>query len=538
MATRPSEPASKPYASASSSTLDFMPEIKTENPPAHAGDGDESATATPLDVEKEAESQQQQEVPVTPVPVRGSADDLVEFDGPDDPENPKNWSVMRRCTITAAMGAMTFVVTFASSIYSVAIIPVAHEYDISNVTSVLGVSLFLLGFVFGPILFGPASEVFGRRVPLFAGYLVFAIFQVPVAVARNVETIMLGRFFGGFAASSPLAVVGGALADIWGPIERAYAVCIFAAAAFSGPVAGPIIGGFVTQSHLGWRWTAWITLIMAALFGTIGLIIIPETSAASILQAKAKRLRHETKNWALHAKADENEVSLRTMMTVYLIRPFVMFVQEPILALITAYMSFVYGILYLFFEAFPISFQEERGWNEGVGALPFTSFIVGIAMGTGLIAYSTRTNFTRAFVKQGKIIPEERLPPMVVGAAVLPIGLFWFAWTSNPNITWVPQVLSVALLGGGCLVAFWQGMNYIIDCYGFYANSAIAINTFVRSIAGAGFPLFASAMYHNLGVPWATSLLAFLCLAFVPVPILFYKYGAVIRQKSRFRPTM
>lgn len=78
-------------------------------------------------------------------------------------------------------------------------------------------------------------------MPLFIGYLAFAVFQIPVAVAQNVETIMLGRFLGGFAASSPLAVVGGALADIWGPVERAYAVCIFAGAAFSGPVAGPIV---------------------------------------------------------------------------------------------------------------------------------------------------------------------------------------------------------------------------------------------------------------------------------------------------------
>jgi ABC-type uncharacterized transport system permease subunit len=127
---------------------------------------------------------------------------------------------------------------------------------------------------------------------------------------------------------------------------------------------------------------------------------------------------------------------------------------------------------------------------------------------------------------------------MILGAAALPIGLFWFAWTSNPNITWVPQVLSVALLGGGCLVTFWQGMNYIIDCYGFYSNSAIAINTFVRSLAGAGFPLFAPAMYHNLGVPWASSLLGFLCVVFLPVPVIFYKYGARIRAKSKFRPVM
>ncbi|KIW94378.1 uncharacterized protein Z519_04354 [Cladophialophora bantiana CBS 173.52] len=517
-----------PFASASSSTLDDIPEIEKEAmPPDSASD-----VLSVQDLEKGEEAV----VPERTCPTDNSRGDLVEFDGPQDPENPKSWSKVKRWGITASMGLMTLVVTFASSVYAVAISPVAKEFHIGEVPSTLGVSLFLLGFVFGPVLFGPASEVFGRRVPLFAGYIIFAIFQIPVAVAQNVETIMLGRFFGGFAASAPLAVVGGAMADIWGPVERAYGICVFAASAFTGPVAGPIIGGFVTQSYLGWRWTAWITLIMAALFGCIGLVLIPETSAARILQTKAKRLRYETRNWALHAKADESRVNIQTLTTIYLVRPFVMFVQEPILALMTAYMSFIYGILYLLFEAYPISFQEQRGWNPGIGSLPFAAFIVGIAMGTGLIAFSTRTNFTKAFKTHGKVIPEERLPPMIVGAAVLPLGLFLFAWTSDPHITWVPQVLATALLGMGCLVTFWQGVNYIIDCYGFYSNSAIAINTFVRSIAGAGFPLFAPAMYHNLGVAWATSLLAFLCVVFFPVPVLFYIYGEKIRKRSRFRP--
>jgi MFS transporter, DHA1 family, multidrug resistance protein len=136
-----------------------------------------------------------------------------------------------------------------------------------------------------------------------------------------------------------------------------------------------------------------------------------------------------------------------------------MIIQEPILALMTAYMSFLYGILYLLFEAYPISFQEQRGWNPGVGSLPFAAFIVGIVMGTDLIAYSTRTNFTKAYKNHGYVVPEERLPPMIVGAAVLPVGLFMFAWTSNPSITWVPQVLATALLGMGCLVTFWQGVS-------------------------------------------------------------------------------
>ena len=278
-------------------------------------------------------------------------------------------------------------------------------------------------------------------------------------------------------------------------------------------------------------------MIIAAFFGAVGLFVIPETSAARILQIRAKNLRYETGNWALHSKADENRITLDTVLTVYLVRPFVMFAQEPILALMTAYMSLIYGVIYLLFEAYPVAFHEERGWSLGVSSLPFVAFIFGILMGTGSMAYSTATNFKRAYIKHGKPIPEERLPPMIVGAIVLPISLFWFAWTSDPSISWVSSVIATAFLGMGCLVTFWQGINYIIDCYGFYSNSAIAINTFIRSIAGAGFPLFASAMYHNLGVPWATSLLGFLCLAFIPAPILFYNYGARIRQKSKWTPT-
>jgi DHA1 family multidrug resistance protein-like MFS transporter len=478
---------------------------------------------------------------------------LVVFDGPDDPGNPKNWTLKRRWAITVSMGLLVFTVTFASSIFSVNIRVVQEKFDVDLVTATLGVALFVLGFVFGPIAFGPMSEVLGRKIPLFFGFALFAIFQIPVALAQNITTICVGRFLGGFFASAPLAVTGGALADLWDPIPRSYAICVFAAGGFAGPVAGPIAGGFITESHLGWRWTSWITLIMAGFLGTVGFFVIPETSAARILQLRAQRER-KAGNIHAYAKADENKLTMKTVVNVYLLRPFIMFSQEPILALVTAYMSFLYGIVYLLFEAvsltpegncmfmltatqFPVSFSEERGWSLGISQLPFASFIVGIIMGAGLIAYSTATSFTRAFVKHGKTIPEERLPPMIVGAIALPVGLFWFAWTSNPNITWVPQVLSAALIGLGCMVPFWQGMSYLIDCYGFYSNSAIAVNTFIRSFFGAFFPLFTHAMYHNLGVPWATSLLGFICVVFLPVPVLFYIYGARIRAKSKWAPT-
>jgi DHA1 family multidrug resistance protein-like MFS transporter len=287
----------------------------------------------------------------TPIPTETDTSFLVEFEGPNDPSNPKNWTTKRRWAITISMGLLVFTVTFASSIFSVNIRVVQEKFNVELITATLGVALFVLGFVFGPIAFGPMSEVLGRRPPLIFGFALFAIFQIPVALAQNITTICVGRFLGGFFASAPLAVVGGALADLWDPIPRAYAICVFAAGGFAGPVAGPIAGGFITDSSLGWRWTSWITLIMAGLLGTIGFFVIPETSAARILQLRAAKLRKDTGSALYHSKADENKLTMRTVVHVYLLRPFIMFVQEPILALVTAYMSFLYGIVYLLFEA-------------------------------------------------------------------------------------------------------------------------------------------------------------------------------------------
>lgn len=167
---------------------------------------------------------------------------LIEWDGPDDPENPMNWAPRKKWIVTIMLGLMTFCVTFASSVFADATFAVSEEFHVSTEVSTLGTSLFVLGFGVGPIIWGPGSELFGRKLPLFFGYAIFAIFQIPVAVAQNIETVMLCRFLGGCFASAPLAIVGGALADFFGPVDRGIAVCVFAAATFIGPIAGPIMG--------------------------------------------------------------------------------------------------------------------------------------------------------------------------------------------------------------------------------------------------------------------------------------------------------
>jgi len=458
----------------------------------------------------------------------------VTWDGPDDPANPKNMSWGKRWLIVATTGLMTFTVSFASSVFSTTTFKTAAEFDVSSEVMLLGLSLYVVGFAVGPMIWGPMSEAFGRTRPMFLGMLGFCILQIPVAVATNLETIFICRFLAACFGVAPLAILGGMFVDFMDSVERGVATAVFAGAVFAGPAAGPIMGSFITQSYLGWRWTAWITLIMGAFFTILAYLCTPETYEPLLLRWKAERLRQETKDWTIHARSEEDVLDMNTIFSKYLLKPLQMIVSEPILIVLTAYMSLVYGILYLTFEAYPISFEFDRGWSEGVASLPFIAIFIGVVLACVFIAVYTNTYYAKRMALTNKLNPEDRLPPMVAGSIILPIGLFWFAWTSNPHINPWPQIISGVFIGLGIILIFMSGVVYIIDVYLFNANSATAINTFVRSLVGAGFPMFATYMFDGLGVAWAASVLGFICIALIPFPIIFYVFGKKIRSWSKF----
>ena len=461
--------------------------------------------------------------------------DLVDWDGPHDPENPQNFSRSRKWLITIATGLMTFVVSFGSSVFSTVTEVTSQEFGVTSEVMILGVSLYVLGFACGPLIWGPMSEGYGRRLPYMVGFFGFIIFQIPIAVASNVRTILVCRFLAGSFGSSTLAITAGMYVDFWDTVTRGQATMLFAAAVFAGPAMGPVIGEFTTKNEsLGWRWTAWFCMIMAAVFFVPSLFIVPETLAPVLLQRRAAKRRLETRNWALHSKLDEDPVTFHALVVKYLFKPLKMLIQEPILIVITAYMSLVYGILYLTFVGYPISFEMDRGIAFGEASLPFLAVFIGVLLGCLCMTWETTVIFQPKLKKAGKLIPEERLIPMMVGGFVIVIGLFWFAWTSFPSISPWPQIISGIFIGAGFVSVFMSGVVYIVDVYLFDANSAHAANSFVRSIFAAAFPLFATYMFEGLGVQWAMSLLGFLCVALLPAPFVFYFYGKKIRSWSKF----
>lgn len=275
--------------------------------------------------------------------------DVVTWDSDDDPENPMNWPRSKKMRVTMLMGITTMSSTFASSIFSASAPYIARDYGISEEVSILGLSLFLLGFVVGPILFGPASELLGRRYTLIIPVFVFACFSAATATAQNIQTIFITRFFGGMFAASPVTIVGGGLADFWNQRDRGAAIVIYSLCIVGGPTVAPTIGAAVSESYLTWRWTEYLCVILTGAVVIMDVFWLPETSARIILARKAQRLRIETKRWALHAKSEEQSKTVHDFVHQTLLLPLTMLVKEPMVLLVTTYNGFAYGILYMLF---------------------------------------------------------------------------------------------------------------------------------------------------------------------------------------------
>jgi DHA1 family multidrug resistance protein-like MFS transporter len=376
--------------------------------------------------------------------------DLVDWDGPQDLDNPQNWDSKYKWWIIMILACMTFVVSFGSSVWSTATIVTAEEFGVSQEVMILGVTFYVVGFALGPLVFGPLSELYGRRTPLMAGMIGFIVFQIPVGVAQNLPTIFVCRFLGGAFGSAALAIVPGLAVDIFDHVQRGVSTMAYAAAVFAGPAMGPIVGEFTVKNQaLGWRWTAWFTMIMGAFFYIIALFTVQETFPPVLLRQKAARLRLETKNWALHTKLDEEPVHATFLLCKYGLKPVQMMIKEPILIIMTIYISLVYGILYLIFFAYPYSFQGDRDMALGVSSLPFLAIFIGVLVACAILTWETKVVFTPKLFRAKKVIPEERLPPMMVGGIILVAGLFWFAWTSQPGVNVWPQIVSGVFIGCG-----------------------------------------------------------------------------------------
>lgn len=392
----------------------------------------------------------------------------------------------------------------------------------------------------------PISETVGRRIVYLTLFPISLLFTLGAGLAQNVGTLLICRFLAGTIGSGCLAIGAGTNSDLYAPLNRGPVASFFLIMPFAGPALGPPAGAYLTQ-YKGWRWTQWIILMLGAAVIVAGFFQ-KETYKKIILTNRAKRLNLPPPPNPMAAMTPIQR--LKFIFTVTLARPIVMVFTEPIVAFLGVYTAFNFGVLFCFFSAFPLVFSsiypkiQVYHFRQGPAGLVFLAIGIGTCLAAAIYIIIEKTYYqpqARQKIKEGKdprgvlLPPEKRVLAAIVGSFMLPIGLFWFAWTARSDVHWISPVLACIPFGAGNLLVFFTAVMYQLDSYGpMMGASAMAANGILRYTFGAMFPLFARQMYLAMGVGWATSLLGFVTVALMPVPWVLLKYGPWIRGKSKY----
>ncbi|KAL9002273.1 MAG: hypothetical protein Q9188_004785 [Gyalolechia gomerana] len=464
---------------------------------------------------------------------------VVGYEGEYDVLDPHNWSYGTRIWATVNIALIGWIVGFASSVDSAALVQAAEDLGVSEVTESLATGLFLVGFGVGALFAGPISETIGRNPVYIATLSLYMVFVMASALAPNIGAQVVFRFLAGFFGSTPLTCAGGSISDLWSPMERVYAFPVFANAAFMGPIFGPVVGGFIGESSLvSWRWTEWVTLIISGLILASIVFLQPETYAPILLKWKAAHLRAMTGDGRYKAEVEIRQETFRLRLKRALYRPFVLTFREPVIMLLALYLTVIYIILFTFLNGYTFIFTETYGFSQGITGLSFLGIGIGLCLATCLVPFIyifAKRDLAKIKAEGGtRLPPEFRLWFAMLGAPAIPISLFWMGWTAYSSISyWSPLIASV-IFGYGILCVFFSSYQYIIDSYETYSASALASVTLIRYVAAGGSIEYAIPFYKNVGVHWTLTILGAISALCVPLPYLFFVFGPRIRRRSKY----
>lgn len=462
-----------------------------------------------------------------------------DWTGANDPDNPRNFSRATRVYSTVAVTVLAFVTTLAASIYSPGIDLVSAEFDVSHPIAVLPLSLYNLGLAAGPLLGSPLSETYGRKIVLIVTTPGFMVFTIGAAVAGDVVSLNVCRFFAGMCAAPAVGNASASICDYTDGAKRAISMAFYYAVPTFGSSLGPLVGGFVAQDR-GWRWTQWVVLICAAAC-YIPILFTRETYKKTILQRRARKA-------GLPSSAEEKKTLLQKahyFATTLLVRPVHMLFTEPIVGLVCLYNGFLFGVLYTFIIALPWVYTHSYNFPPTAVNLTYLGLVTGTILSPipliliDAYIYQPRLRQHLILHPSTQYPPEHRLYPALLGSLGLPVSLFLFAWTARHSIHPLCPLAFQALTMLFNLMVYAPANLYMIDSYGpLYGASAAGAAMLTRYTFSAAFPLFALQLYEKLGVGWATSLLGFCALALAPVPWAFVRWGEGLRGRSRYERSL
>ncbi|KAH0532295.1 hypothetical protein TsFJ059_001005 [Trichoderma semiorbis] len=493
-------------------------------------------TARRLREDEEHELEKVKSIPIVPQTTKDGAI-LVDWYYTDDPDNPYNWSRNKRLGINVLICLYTFVVYTTSAIYTTSEGGIMQRFGVSEIKATLGLSIYVLGYGIGPLIFSPLSEIprIGRNPVYIVTMFLFVIISIPTAFAPNYPGLMVLRFLQGFFGSPCLASGGASLGDMYSLMALPYAMMSWVAAAYCGPALGPLLSGFAVPAE-SWRWSLFESLWASAPVFVCMFLFLPETSSANILLRRARRLRKLTGNerFMSQSEIDQHNLHPGQIFLDALIKPLEITMKDPAVLFVQVYTAIIYGIYYSFFEVFPLVYPVFYGMNLGQVGLVFlcilVSCIIGVAVYTAYLYYWMNPRIE----KFGWPVQEDRLIPALPASVGPTIGLFLFAWTARASIHWIVPTIGITIYGATVFIVMQTIFVYIPLSYPKYAASLFAANDFFRSALACGSVLFAHPLFHNLGVAKGTSLLGGLSVIGIIGIWLLYFYGAALRKLSKF----
>ncbi|KYK59613.1 hypothetical protein DCS_00745 [Drechmeria coniospora] len=489
-----------------------------------------------LEAEQLHAMEKTQSLPVVPRRTKDGAI-LVDWYYSDDPDDPHNWSNGKRALISVIICLYTFVVYATSAIYTSSTYGIMEEFGVSQLEATLGLSLYVLGYGIGPLVFSPLSEIprIGRSPVYIITMFLFVVLSIPTAFASTFAGLLVLRFLQAFFGSPCLASGGASLGDMYSLMALPFAMVAWVSAAYCGPALGPLLSGF-SVPVMGWRWSLFESIWASAPILLAMFILLPETSTPTILYYRARRLRKLTGNerFMSQSEIDQRNMKVSSIFFDALIKPMEITIKDPAVLFVQIYTAIIYAIYYSFFEVFPLVYPVYYGMNLGQIGLVFLCILISCIIGVVIYCGYLYFYVNPRIVKFGLSAQEDRLVP-ALGAAFGPtIGLFLFAWTARPSVHWIVPTIGITIYGATCFIVMQCIFIYVPLSYPQYAASLFAANDFFRSALACGSVLFASPLFDHLGVARGTSLLGGLsCIGIIGIWLLYF-YGARLRALSKF----
>ncbi|KAG9250714.1 major facilitator superfamily domain-containing protein [Emericellopsis atlantica] len=445
--------------------------------------------------------------------------------------DPTKLSWQRKAHIVIAGFTCTFNGNMGSSMPSGALDAIAEEFNVSQkIHLTLLNSLYMIGYVLGPLIFGPLSEYIGRRPVMIGTFLGYLVFTLACSGAPTYGALLALRLLCGINAAAPTTVISGLYADILdNPSQRGFALSTYMTITTFGPMIGPIISGY--SSPVSWRWPFWAAGLIAAP-GLPIVLTIPETFAPVLYN---KMIKERIKGGSHAAGCTSTELQPFNVRKIFL-RPMTLLVTEPILFSTAIYLALAYSVFYLLFQAYPIVYQDFYGLAPGPAALAYLPVALGVIL--SMAVFYVFNNYYDKSARAGQHWAQReinrRLPIACIASPCMTISLFWLGWTTFRGISPIVVSLGGILWGVGFQLIFMGMSNYLTDVFRQHSASAQAASSMTRSIGAVVLPLAAPAMYGDLGLHWAPSLLAFIALAMGLIPFAFIRYGDALAKRSRY----